>query len=282
MQQINSHLRDASIKWDTTNSQSLQLDDQTAYGPRILKDLLPVLRAVVSEASERALLDQLTAWDGRHRLDSIAATLFNQLLYSVAQSAMADEMGAIQFKNLLGTRSLDIAVPRLVADASSPWWDNRATPAVESRADTVKVAWQAALAHLKTTLGPNSAEWTWGRAHTLTHGHALGLQKPLDKIFNIGPFPAPGGREIPNALGQSVGPAPWAVTYGPSTRRLIDFADASKSLGINPVGQSGVWFDAHYKDQAARYIQGQYVRQWLSVPDVDANTRSILTLTPAR
>ena len=282
VQQINSHLRDDRRKWDTTNSQALQLDDQSAYGPRLLKDLLPVLRGLVSEPSERALLDQLAAWDGRHRLDSVAATVFNQLLYSVAHSAMADEMGTVQFKNLLGTRSLDIALPRLVADANSPWWDNRTTPAVESRAETVKVAWQAALTQLKATLGQNSAEWTWGRAHTLTHGHALGMQKPLDKIFNIGPLPAPGGREIPNALGQSIGPAPWAVTYGPSTRRLIDFADATKSLGINPIGQSGVWFDAHYKDQATRYVQGQYVRQWLSASDVDANTRSTLTLTPAR
>ncbi|MCY7304629.1 MAG: penicillin acylase family protein, partial [Rhodoferax sp.] len=82
--------------------------------------------------------------------------------------------------------------------------------------------------------------------------------------------------------GQSIGPAPWAVTYGPSTRRLIDFADASQALGINPIGQSGVWFDAHYKDQAEHFIQGQYVRQWLSAQDVAANTRSTLTLTPAR
>ncbi|MEO6623323.1 MAG: penicillin acylase family protein, partial [Burkholderiaceae bacterium] len=282
VQQVNSHLRDAKRKWDTTNTQALQLDDRTAYGPRILKHVLPVLRDVVSEPAERALLDQLAAWDGQHAIDSVPATLFNQLLFSIAQSAMADEMGPLQFKNLLGARSLDIALPRLVANAGSPWWDNRATPAVESRADTLKAAWLSALAHLKTTLGPNSAEWTWGRAHTLTHGHALGMQKPLDKVFNIGPLPAPGGREIPNALGGSIGPAPWAVTYGPSTRRLIDFADATQSLGINPVGQSGVWFDAHYKDQAARYIQGQYVRQWLSLQDVDAHTRSTLTLTPAR
>lgn len=282
VQQINSHLGNGQQRWDTRNSQALQLDDQTAYGPRILKDLVPVLRGVVSDAAERALLDRLAAWDGRHRVDSVAATLFNQLLYSVANEAMADDMGTLQFQNLLGSRTLDIALPRLVADASSPWWDKRDTPTLETRADTLQQAWQAALAHLRSTFGNDTSQWTWGRAHTLAHRHALGMQKPLDRIFNIGPFAAPGGREIPNALGQSIGPAPWAVAYGPSTRRLIDFADASQSLGINPIGQSGVWFDAHYKDQAERFIQGQYVRQWLSAEDVAANTRSTLTLTPAR
>ena len=42
-----------------------------------------------------------------------------------------------------------------------------------------------------------------------------------------------------------------------------------------------MWLDTHYKDQAQTYIEGGYVRQSLRVQDVLANTRSILTLTPA-
>jgi penicillin amidase len=194
---------------------------------------------------------------------------------------MADEMGEVQFKNLLGTRALDFALPRLAEDANSPWWDNRNTLAVESRADTLKVVWRATIDHLQATLGKNPTDWGWGKAHTLTHGHPLAAQKPLDRLFNVGPFAAPGGRETPNNLSSAIGPAPWAVSYGPSTRRLIDFADASKALGINPVGQSGVLFDAHYKDQAQTYIEGGYMPQHLSAADVKANTRSTLTLTPA-
>ena len=136
--------------------------------------------------------------------------------------------------------------------------------------------------HLQTTFGKDPAQWTWGRAHTLTHNHPLGQQKPLDKLFSVGPFAAPGGREIPNAMGSGVGPAPWAVVYGPSTRRLIDFANPTQSLGINPVGQSGVPFDTHYSDQAGTYMAGGYVRQWLKAEDVAAHTRSTLVLAPAR
>jgi penicillin amidase len=72
------------------------------------------------------------------------------------------------------------------------------------------------------------------------------------------------------------------VSYGPSTRRVIDFADASKAVGINPLGQSGVLFDAHYRDQAQAFIDGGYVAQHLAEADVAANTRSTLTLAPAR
>ena len=281
-QRLDERLRDTSVKWDITASQSVQLDAQTGYGKRVLQPLLPVLDSIVTIPIERALLESLAAWDGSYGVSSITPTVFSQLLYQLAEGAMADEMGAVQFKNLLGTRALDKALPALAEDAGSPWWDNRSTPAVESRADIMKAAWRATIVHLQTTLGDDPASWGWGKAHTLTHNHPLAAQKPLDRLFNIGPFAAPGGREIPNNLSGAIGPAPWAVSYGPSTRRVIDFADASKATGINPVGQSGVLFDRHYQDQAQTFIAGGYVPQHLSEVDVAANTRSTLALVPPR
>ena len=280
-QRLVERLNDPGLKSDVAGSQSIQLDVKTGYGPRVLKPLLPVLSGLVTDPAERALLDRLAAWDGSYTVDKLEPTVFSQLLYELAKGAMADEMGPVQFRNLLGTRALDLALPRLAADADSPWWDNRDTPAKESRADTLKLVWRATMEHLQTTFGKDMAQWTWGRAHTLTHNHPLGQQKPLDKLFSVGPFAAPGGREIPNAMSSAVGPAPWAVTAGPSTRRLIDFANPTRSLGINPVGQSGVLFDRHYSDQASTYMAGAYVRQWLKEEDVAANTRSTLVLSPA-
>jgi penicillin amidase len=83
-----------------------------------------------------------------------------------------------------------------------------------------------------------------------------------------------------NNLSYKVGPAPWAVSYGPSTRRLIDFADAGQALGISPVGQSGVWPDRHYADQADAYAHGLYQPMHLNEADVGAHTRSTLMLKP--
>jgi penicillin G amidase len=98
----------------------------------------------------------------------------------------------------------------------------------------------------------------------------------------VGPFEVSGGRETPNNLSGPMGPAPWAVTYGPSTRRVIDFADASLSQGINPVGQSGVLFDKHYSDQAERYVQGIYASQRLRDDDIEAHTESRVRMVPAQ
>ncbi|KQN44574.1 penicillin amidase [Pseudomonas sp. Leaf48] len=281
-QQLDRQLGDNAVKWDLENSQKLQLGTTTAYGPRLMAPLLPVLREVVSDAAELKLVEQLALWQGDYPLDSTSATLFNQLLFNLADAAMHDELGNDFFETLLSTRVIDAALPRLAATADSPWWDNRDTPGKETRADTVKAAWQASIAHLKTTLGADFAQWQWGNAHTLTHGHPLGQQKPLDRFFNVGPFAAPGSHEVPNNLSAKIGPAPWPVTYGPSTRRLIDFADPAHSLTINPVGQSGVLFDSHYDDQAEAYVDGMYFQAHLSDEEVTANTRSTLKLVPAR
>ena len=281
-QELDDALSVPGVKWDTERSQALQLEVRNGYSKRVLTPLLPVLDKEVSDPAERELLAQLASWDGSHKLDSNVPTLFNQLVYELAAAALSDELGKAQFTNLLKVRALDFALPRLTADENSPWWDNVTTPAKETRADTVKAAWHAAMTHLQKTLGTDPSNWTWGKAHTLTHNHPLGQQKPLDKLFSVGPMPAPGGREIPNFLGGSVGTAPWAVTMGPSTRRVIDFADATKARGINPVGQSGVLFDAHYADQAADYIDGRSRPQHLAEDDIAANVHGTLVLTPAR
>ncbi|MFL8988241.1 penicillin acylase family protein [Pseudomonas sp. QLc11A] len=281
-QQLNRQLSDKAMKWDLENSQKLQLGTTTAYGPRLLAPLLPVLREVLSDPAELKLVEQLAQWKGDYPLDSTSATLFNQLLFNLADATMHDELGNDFFETLLSTRVIDAALPRLAASADSPWWDNRSTLGKDTRADTVKAAWQASLAHLKSTLGAEASQWQWGRAHTLTHGHPLGQQKPLDLVFNVGPFAAPGSHEVPNNLSAKIGPAPWPVTYGPSTRRLIDFADPAHSLTVNPVGQSGVVFDNHYDDQAEAYIEGMYFQAHLNDEEVTANTRSTLKLLPAR
>ncbi|MBV4472965.1 penicillin acylase family protein [Pseudomonas botevensis] len=281
-QQLNRQLSDKSVKWTNEANQKLQLGTTTAYGPRLLAPLLPVLREVVGNPAEQKLVEQLAQWQGDYPLDSVSATLFNQFLYDLADAAMRDELGNDFFDTLLSTRVIDAALPRLAANADSPWWDNRNTPAKETRADTVRAAWQASMAHLKQTLGDDVSGWQWGKAHTLTHGHPLGQQKPLDRIFNVGPFAAPGSHEVPNNLSAKIGPAPWPVTYGPSTRRLIDFADPAHSLTINPVGQSGVPFDSHYDDQAEAYVDGIYVQAHFNDEEVTANTRSTLKLLPKR
>ncbi|TXT35361.1 MAG: penicillin amidase [Comamonadaceae bacterium] len=281
-QALEDRLGNNELQWNQLNTESLQLSTQTAYFWRVLEPLMPDLSDVVRDPLERSVFDSLVLWDGQYSVLNIPPTVFTQFVYELTRAAMADELSKAQFANLLGTRALDLALPRLASDEQSPWWDDIKTEKTETRRDIVRIAWKATITHLKKSLGPSPNDWGWGNAHTLTHAHPLAAQKPLDWVFNVGPFPAPGGREVPNNLGGPVGPAPWAVTYGPSTRRIIDFANAGKSQSVNPVGQSGVLFDAHYSDQAAAYVLGGYLMRYLYDKDVTANTHDTLTIRPAK
>jgi penicillin amidase len=280
-QSLEDRLGNDNLQWNQLNTESLQLSTQTQYYWRVLGPLMADLSAVVHDPLERSVFDSLANWDGQYTVNNIPPTVFTQFLYELTKAAMADELSPAQFTNLLGTRALDKALPRLAADEHSPWWDNVKTPKIETRRDIVRITWDASMQHLRASLGKSPNDWGWGKAHTLTHKHQLDAQKPLDWVFNVGPFPAPGSHEVPNNLSAPIGPAPWAVNYGPSTRRIIDFANPGKSQSINPVGQSGVLFDPHYNDQAAAYVIGGYLMRYLNETDVVANTHETLSLKPA-
>lgn len=278
--QLIEQLSQTNINWDLDNSQALQLGDRTGYAQRVISPLLDDLMAVARGTEEKNLIQQLSAWQGDYPLNSYLPSLFKEFSYQLLQAAMLDELGEEVFNNLLRTRIIDSALPVLAADPTSPWWNNHRSGEQQTRQHVVGQAWQATLMHLRTTFGVDPSDWLWGKAHTLTHKHPLEQRAPLDKLFNIGSFAAPGGHEIPNNFSSGYGSAPWAVEYGPSTRRIIDFAAPEQALGVNPLGQSGVRFDRHYADQAKAYMRGQYFQQHLSIKDIHQNRQSTLRLLP--
>ncbi len=123
---MNTQLSDKSVKWDVNNSQALQLGTTTAYGPRLLAPLLPVLREVVKDPAQLKLVDQLAAWKGDYPLESTSATLFNQFLFNLTDATFHPKLGDALFKTLLTTRMIDAALPRLAASPDSPWWERQA------------------------------------------------------------------------------------------------------------------------------------------------------------
>jgi penicillin amidase len=280
VKRLDDALQNTKTKWDMDAAAKLQLNTCNDYAKRVLSGLLPMMEQLITDPVDRAFLEPLQKWDGCYESNSVAASLFSQLSYELAKAVFEDELGAEQFNNLLNSPMLDHALPLLAASPDSPWWDNVKTPQKENRFETVRIAWSNTLQHMRKLYGASLLDWTWANTHTLTHVHPLGTQKPYDRLFNVGAFAVPGGRETPNNLSSSVGPAPWAVSYGPSTRRVIDFGSPGKSVGINPVGQSGVLFDSYYSDQAERFAQGVYVRQRLYPADITSHTQSTLTLVP--
>ncbi len=269
--------------WTADDMKAIQLDSVSTFYTTIKNkqaELLETLPETKAEPSSAKAFDIFKNWDGSHGLDSVGASIFNTLHYHLARLIFEDEMEDIYFKVFLGTNALDRSVLKLMDLDHSPWWDNCTTPGTESRIDILQAAWKHALADLKNVGGDNPDNWRWENFHSVEYVHAIGRQKPMDRIFNIGPFKSAGGREVPNYQGFKLGPPPFKAYIGPSTRRIIDFADPDHSFGINPTGQSGYFFDPHYDDQASLYMAGGYRSQLTDPSDIQKQSVSTLTFTP--
>ncbi|MDP4844608.1 MAG: penicillin acylase family protein, partial [Salibacteraceae bacterium] len=72
----------------------------------------------------------------------------------------------------------------------------------------------------------------------------------------------------------------YPVKSGPAMRILIDFNDVENALSINPTGQSGNPFSAHYQDQAQMFATGLWRKMRMNKADIEANTEQIMVFKP--
>jgi len=117
---------------------------------------------------------------------------------------------------------------------------------------------------------------------SVEYKHPLGEIPILRSLFNVGPFVTSGGDQvINNQIYDIDSTGYYKVKAGPSTRRVVDFSDAENSLAILPTGQSGRVFSDHYKDQAAKYLNGEYVPMLLNQSTI-LKSKHVLVLKPKR
>jgi penicillin amidase len=96
----------------------------------------------------------------------------------------------------------------------------------------------------------------------------------------VGPFPSTGYKEVINNIGFNyTEQGGFQATMGPSTRRVIDFSQIERSMGILPTGQSGNPFSPHYKDQALLYNKGAMRPMLLHKQSIEEQSK-ILVLKP--
>jgi penicillin amidase len=195
-------------------------------------------------------------------------------------ATIKDELGDTLFKAYAAWSSLAIrALEYLVQHPQSPWFDNRATPAVETAPEIVLASYRRALQFLHAQLGDLMIDWQWGKIHQLILEHALGKQRPFDQLFNAGPFPCGGSSDTINK-GEYRLPDPFAVDAGPSVRRIVDLSKPEVAWSVIPGGQSGQPFSAHYKDQVELWRQGKYRQISLRRDEISAASKNILVLLP--
>ncbi len=130
-------------------------------------------------------------------------------------------------------------------------------------------------------LGSQGSDWSWGHIHSAGFHHPLGAKKPLDKLFNRGPFPYGGDT---NTVWQAAFvprlPISPAGGFTASWRMIVDLADWDASRAVHTTGQSGHPASPHYDDMIWMWLRGQYHPMLWAREKVDAHAAHRLTLSP--
>ncbi|MCW5515446.1 penicillin acylase family protein [Muriicola sp. Z0-33] len=268
--------------WDKDAVSKMITDHTSTVNVDIVKELGKLVDVKQLSDEEIVLVDAMSTWEGDYPLESVAATLYHKWIFYLLKNTFEDELGEELFTQFLSTHFHKRLIAPMVSTPDSVWWDNMNTTEVEeNQRDIVNGALLQAIDSLRGLFGNDPTKWTWGRIHSVEHGHPIGQVASMRQFFNVGPFPATGTREVINNMAFTYGDGElFNVKHGPSTRRVIDFSDIENSISILPTGQSGNPFSDHYDDQAEMYVNGEFRKMMMNKEEIISTAESKLIFKP--
>lgn len=227
--------------------------------------------------SEKKAFHILKNWKGYYGKEEIAPVIYTRLWYEFVKNTYKDEMGAA-FKQFANTPLEEKAVASQVKKEQSVWWDDITTKKIEDKEAIVTKSFQNTVAFLQKQLGENVEGWHWKRVTSVEYEHPIGKAGGLlRRFFNVGPFETNGGDQVINNQIYTIdSTGVYNIKAGPSTRRIVDFSDVENSIAILPTGQSGNVFSTHYKDQAKKYLNGEFVKMKLNQSSIKESENKLI------
>jgi len=242
------------------------------------------------DLAERAL-DTLRGWDHVLLPSSVAATIYELVLFFAQKRLLEPLLGPALTESAMGVGChanlnpivlgwmdrMPLTVQEIFLCDEREWF--RGLPREALLADALADA----LDYLTRAHGSDIRRWTWGGVHPAGFHHPLGSQKPLDQIFDRGPYPYGGDT---NTVWQAAFVPRLPISsdggFTASWRQIIDLADWDRSLVMNSTGQSGHPGSPHYDDLIPKWLAGEYHPMLWSRAAVEAQLEATQRLEPLR
>jgi penicillin amidase len=205
------------------------------------------------------LAEILSAWDFCYTLDSAAPTAFETFMFHWQHATVAVHMPPRLHSLVVQQTGLSSA---LLADPTRVFFP-------EGTLTTARRAAAETLATLQK-LGPNVADWAWGKIHIAHWKHPIG--KPE---FDIGPAPIDGGSHTIRNTGGEL--PPHGAASGAEYRMVMDFAEPDRFLAVQNIGNSGIPGHPHYRDQFEPFLRGDYHTVHLKRENISPETITVLS-----
>ncbi len=225
--------------------------------------LVPAILALLDEGD--LVAQNLAVWDFAYTLDSAAPTVFESFMALWQRAVLAVHIPARLIDTVVQQTGLGCA---LLADPERAYFAE----------GTQAMARQIAIATIKTLrerLGPDAADWAWGKVHIAHWKHPLSNAERA-KAFDVGPAPVDGGSHTIRNTGGEL--PPHNAASGAEYRIVVDFAEPDRFLAVQNIGNSGVPGNKHYRDQFVPWLRGAYHTVTLNRAEVAAE--SVVVLQP--
>jgi penicillin G amidase len=159
---------------------------------------------------------------------------------------------------------------RLIEGADLDWFAH-----TDLRSELLAAA-RDTLARVRLQYGADPAGWSWGTVHQAHWRHPLSSAERTS--FDVGPRPVDGGAETVRNTG--AGQPPFAATSGAEYRLVLDFAQPTRFLAVQNIGNSGQPGTPHYADQFDAWLAGEYHVVSLERAEVEADLETLTVIDP--
>lgn len=201
----------------------------------------------------------LSNWDFEFKNDSRGATVYSVWSYFILKNIIQPRVGEELYLQYASIAEPFQAFKALMDNPQHPLWDDPNTNQIQETRDIrIMQSLMDAVLYLENHVSQSPALWHWKNLYSLEFKHPLGMIKPLNYLFNIGPFPVDGGTEVINNIKTHFFKGEYKARSGPSTRRIVSFHNLDENLTILPIGNSGNLRSPYYKNQKDLYLNGEY------------------------
>ncbi|MFN2290245.1 MAG: penicillin acylase family protein [Anaerolineae bacterium] len=266
-----------------------QLDTYSRQSQRFARHLLTIQP---QSAAEARALEHLRGWDGHLEAGSVAPTLcqvcilralhviFDGHLSELAPAYIGLGLTALGEHSPYHDRSIVRLLDLLDGKGSDHWLRDPVSGQKRPVQEVLHQALRETLALLEAELGADMDRWTWGRVNRTYFSHPVGEVKPLNLLFNKGPYPASGGPDtLLRASSRPEYPFP-AVEVGDALRFIADPGDWEQCRIVIPGGQSGHVASRHYADLLPLWREGWFQAMPFRRDQVERYAKKRLILAP--
>ncbi|MGC9343132.1 MAG: penicillin acylase family protein [Bacteroidales bacterium] len=250
-------------KLSVEDMKAIQSNHQSKFAENVLPFYLEVIAGKVQTGTEfmQTVHSLLETWDYNFGIESVEATIFEQMNIEFLNLLLRDELGDSLYREFLGNTLFSrFLLDNIAIERNSPWFDNiNTTDKAENAEDLVFSALENTIDHLRKRLGNELTGWQWGKVHTLTLEHPLGSVDALNRAFklNRGPYSVGGSSHTVSPFSYSMN-NPFKAFHGSSQRHIYIPGEWDQSLIIIPTGISGIPASDHYCDQTEKYLNYEY------------------------